>query len=200
MHKKKVIIMQTENQSPKQTDNNPTTEANNTLLTVEVIEGAIAKGAKSLTDIARHLGKKGTISGKLAKQIKSLVPDIATRLKANTPPAKAKAAPKAKKSPKADKQSKASGKYRRHPQNPFRDGSGYALAFDILATHPKGIIRSDLTEEYAKAAKKPFKNASYDIAVLLSPKAAEASSERHKSCREGYGIRKENNHVELVLP
>lgn len=162
--------------------------------TAEVINEAIAKGANSLTDIARHLGHKGSISGKLAKQIREMVPDIAERLKAN--------APQKTTEPKAEnpgKKSKGGGKYARHPQNPFRDGSSYGLAFDILANHPKGIARADLTKEYAKASHKPLKNAAFDIAVLLSPKGESPTSERHKSCREGYGLRREGNHYQLVL-
>ena len=162
--------------------------------TVEVITEAIAKGAKSLTDIARHLGHKGSISGKLAKHIRELVPDVAVRLKAN--------APLKTTEPKAvipAKKAKGGGKYARHPQNPFRDGSSYALAFDIFATHPKGIARAELTQEYAKSSKKPLKNASFDIAVLLSPKGEKPTSERHRSCREGYGLKRDGSHYQLVL-
>lgn len=165
-----------------------------TQVTVEVILESIGKGAKSLTDVSRHLGHKGSISGKLAKQIRTLVPDIAERLKAN---ARQKVvAPKANKPAKA----KGGGKYPRHSSNPFRDGSSYALAFDILASHPKGVARQELTKEYAKASKKPLKNASFDIAVLLSPKSDKPTSERHKSCREGYGLKREENFYQLVLP
>ena len=164
-------------------------------MTVEVINEAIAKGAKSLTDVARHLGHKGSISGKLAKQIRELVPDIADRLKANAPQKTTE--PKAG---KPAKKTKSGGKYPRHPQCPFRDGSSYAIAFDVFASHPNGVVRAELTKEYAKASKKPLKNASFDIAVLLSPKGESPTSERHKSCREGYGLRREGNHYQLVLP
>jgi len=163
--------------------------------TVEVINEAISNGARSLTDIARHLGHKGSISGKLAKQIREVVPDIADRLKANAPQKSAE--PKAV---KPVKKTKGGGKHHRHSQNPFRDGSSYALAFDVLACHPKGIVRADLTNEYAKASRKPLKNASFDIAVLLSPKSDKPTSERHQSCREGYGLKRDGNHYTLVLP
>ncbi len=106
-------------------------------LTVETIEQALSSGAKSLTDIARHLGHKGSISGKLAKQIRELVPDITDRLKANAPQKNAE--PKAEKSVQ---KTKGSVKYPRHSLNPFREGSSYALAFDVLASHPKGIARA----------------------------------------------------------
>jgi len=163
--------------------------------TVEIINEAIVKGAKSLTDIARHLGHKGSISGKLAKQVRELVPDIAERLKVNIGQMYAK-----KVAEKVANKSNFSGKYRRHPNNPFREGSGYALCFDIIASHENGVARDHLTNLYAHAAKKPLKKASYDLAVVLSPKSESPTAERHKSCREGYGLKREGSHYQLVLP
>ena len=168
---------------------------NTTQPTVEVINEALAKGAKSMTEIARHLGHKGSISGKLAKQIRELVPDIADRLKSNIGQMYAK-----KVAEKIANNPKPTGKFRRHPKNPFREGSGYALAFDVLASHQTGVARDHLTNLYAKAARKPLKNASFDIAVLLSPKGESVTSERHKSCREGYGLKRDGNHYQIVLP
>jgi len=167
-------------------------------LSVEVIQDAIKNGAKSLTDISRFLGHKGSISGKLSKQIRNLVPNVAERLKSNT-----SQTPKPSKPSKKSEQPKKvkhSGKYPRHPKNVFRDGSGYGLAFDILASHTKGIARSELVEKYAKASGKDLKKASFDIAVLLSPKSEKPTSDRHKSCREGYGLIKEGSHYTIVLP
>ncbi len=91
-------------------------------------------------------------------------------------------------------------KYRRHANNPFRAGSGYALAWDILASHPHGINRTTLITEYANETHKPLKNAEFDIHVVLSPKSEEPTSKRHSSCREGYGIRKTNEIVQIVMP
>jgi hypothetical protein len=210
--------MQPENNSPNPpettTTNTPTNgpKSDKTLpapLTAEVIEEAISNGAKSLTEIARFLGKKGTISGKLAKQIKALIPNITVRLSANDLKTAKDALKGAAKDAKTGKQAKSAktgksgvkgGKYPRHAKNPFRAGSSYALAFDIFAGHPKGIARPDLTKEYAKASRKPLKNASFDIAVLLSPKGERATSERHRSCREGYGLKRDGNHFQIVLP
>jgi len=169
-------------------------------LTVEDIQEAIKHGAKSLTDISRRMGHKGSISGKLSKQIRNLVPDIAERLKANqTGAAKESKATKSGKAIKPPIKAKHSGKYPRHAKNPFREGSSYGIAFDVLAAHPKGIARAELTKEYATASKKPLRNASFDIAVLLSPKSESPTSERHKSCREGYGLVREGSFYQLVL-
>lgn len=210
------IVVQTAT-DPKPTGGNTDTP------TVETIEAAVKGGAKSLTEVAHALGRKGSISGHLAWQIKKLVPDIMNRLKTNaeiaklpTPPisskpltkGSAKAVKSAKKS-KDGKDTKAAkpvpkamlkSKYRRHPANPFREGSGYGLAFDVLASHKDGIVRADLVKAYSTASRKPLKRASFDIAVLLSPKSEKPTSERHRSCREGYGIRKENSHITLTLP
>ena len=158
---------------------------------VETINQALTNGAKSLTDISRHHGYKGSVSGCLGDKIKALVPDVSERLKANK--SRAEAPPK-------KKSVKNLGKYPRHAKNPFREGSGYATAFDIFASFPKGIARSKLTEFYAKAVGKDLKKASYDIAVLLSPKSEKPSSERHKSCREGYGLIKDGSHYTIVIP
>jgi hypothetical protein len=57
-----------------------------------------------------------------------------------------------------------------------------------------------LTEKYTKASGKDLKKASFDIAVLLSPKGEKPTSDRHKSCREGYGLTKDGSHYTIVLP
>lgn len=135
------------------------------------------------------------------KKVAPKEPKAAKAAKAAKPPKAKKAEPRPLKSPKAEPIKRpTNGKYARHPKNPFREGSSYALAFDILAANRKGMNRADLTKEYSRVSKKPLKNAGYDIAVLLSPKSEKPTSERHRSCRDGFGIRKENSFVQIILP
>ena len=115
-----------------------------------------------------------------------------------------KTSPKKKTAPKTPAKKpvakKAGGKksYKRHAKNPFREGSGYGLVFDILAAHPKGMRRDQLVEAYAKASGKPLKTAGYDCAVVLSAKDS-VTGPRHRSCRNGFFCIKENLFCRLML-
>ena len=85
-------------------------------------------------------------------------------------------------------------KYFHSEFNPFREGSNYALAFDVLASFPDGLPLAEWRERYAKAARKSLKLASYDIQVLLTAKNT-PTGERHRSCRDGFFIEREGDHV-----
>lgn len=168
-------------------------------ITKSRIERALkSSGASTMTALYRSMGGKGSMPGSTSKKIRSLVPDITDKLAANRSPA-AKAT---KKSPPRKKPAtkKVSGKmsYPRARANPFRDGSGYALAYDVLAAHKAGMRRDELVEIYASVSTKSLKKAGYDVAVVLSAKDS-PTGPRHRSCREGYWIEKTNDHVNLRL-
>ena len=74
------------------------------------------------------------------------------------------------------------------------------MVFDILSAHPEGLPREKLQELYAKAARKSQDKARFDVAVLLSVKGESPTSDRHRSCREGFGICRDGSFVRLVLP
>lgn len=86
----------------------------------------------------------------------------------------------------------------RHPQNPYPEGTAYALAFDLLASHPAGMHRDQLTRDYARLTGKPIARARFDIAIVLSAQDS-PTGPRHRSAKEGYWVRKENDHVQLIL-
>ncbi|OGV59051.1 MAG: hypothetical protein A2283_03670 [Lentisphaerae bacterium RIFOXYA12_FULL_48_11] len=163
-------------------------------LTKERIVGIIAQGkAKSLTDISKSLGYKGSVSGSLSKKIKALVPEIDKLLKTNiilqelTCPATTPI-PKNPlwKSPAKSPVRKC--KYPRHPKNPYRQNSGYGLVFDILASHKDGLRRDQLVSLYSKASGKVVgKGASWDVAVIVSP---DEDGSKHRSAKEGYYVEK----------
>lgn len=167
---------------------------------VEVLE---SKSPKSLTEVYRLLGGK-KLSGSTAKTMRSLVEGIDEWVANN----KASVPTKTEPVPKSDKEkfrtSKKPGKktakvdFPRHISNPFRTNSNYALAFDILAANKEGLPLPAWRELYAKAAKKSLKLASYDIQVLLTAKDTPAG-ERHRSCRDGFYIEREGDHVTLKI-
>ena len=175
---------------------------------VEVLE---SKSPKSLTEVYRHLGGVGKLSGSVAGKMRTLVPDIEKVVAGNRAGEGAKGEGAAKKEePKGRGETtlRTSGKSkktaRRTPKatyphcdkNPFREGSNYALAFDVLASFPEGLPLAEWRERYAKAARKSLKLASYDIQVLLTAKDS-PTGERHRSCRDGYFIERQCDHVTL---
>ena len=86
--------------------------------------------------------------------------------------------------------------YPRAESNPFREGSSYGVAFDILAKHKEGLPRQKLVELLASATGKSTTKASFDVAVVLSAKGS-PTGPRHRSCREGYWIEREADHCTL---
>jgi hypothetical protein len=89
-----------------------------------------------------------------------------------------KTKPKAKKSPSKP----LSSSFPRHPQNPYRMGSGYGLCFDILASHKEGLPRSQLITLYAKESGKPVdQGALWDATVVCS---STKEGDGHRSCKK----------------
>ena len=165
---------------------------------VEVLE---SKSPKSLTEVYRHLGGVGKLSGSTGKLMRTLVPNIEKVVAGNRAgEGKAEGNPEA--ILRTSGKSKNSGKkthkamYPHCDKNPFRERSNYALAFDVLAAYPDGLPLAEWRERYAKAARKSLKLASYDIQVLLTAKGS-PTSERHRSCRDGFYIERETDHVTL---
>jgi hypothetical protein len=59
--------------------------------------------------------------------------------------------------------------YARHPDNPYRRNSGYALVYDILASRKEGVRRDQLIYLYAKESGKEMKRARWDVMIVASP-------------------------------
>lgn len=79
---------------------------------------------------------------------------------------------------------------------PFRPGSAYQRAYEILAGHPGGLSRQELLKKFMAATGKDEKHARYDLSVVLS--ASESpTGPRHPCCREGFWIEKENDFLKL---
>lgn len=165
---------------------------------VEVLE---SKKPVSLTEVYRHLGGVGKLSGSTAGKIRNLFPDI-EKVVAGNRAGEGKGEGYPKTTLRTSGKSKTPGKkafratYPHCDKNPFREGSNYALAFDILASSKDGLPLADWRERYAKTAKKSLKLASYDIQVLLTAKNS-PTGERHRSCRDGFFIERQCDHVTL---
>lgn len=141
-------------------------------ITAESVITAVEDGACSLTQVAKSLGFKGSVGSATTRKIREAVPDIGERLKANKTAGKTKA-----RKPKT---------YTRHETNPYREGSAYATAFDVLAAaEEKGIIRKDLVAETARLTGKPEKNAYFDVTVVLSPRE---TGEAHRSANRAADV------------
>ena len=108
-----------------------------------------------------------------------------------------KAAKKTAKKAKTVKTIKATkrGKYPRHAKNPFRDGSAYATAFDIMAAYPKGLPKEKLIELFCRETHKDKQHGQYDCAVLCSAK----NNSRHQSCADGFTVERQNDFVQLII-
>jgi hypothetical protein len=177
-----------------------------TNLTAEVVRKAIEDGRPtSMTKLAHLLGRKGSVSGSLTKRLRALVPEIDKLLKGDARTVVSEAdnpasVGKAKKQPKP-----AAENWPRHPRNPFREGS-YGTCFDILAAHPGGLRRDLLVELLAQATGKDYRHAGYDAQVVCSASGAAGEDlnpfegPRNRSCRFGFWVKRENSHLQLVLP
>jgi len=102
----------------------------------------------------------------------------------------------AKTKPKAPKAApRFNSPFPRDPRNSFREGSSYAVTFDVLAhAGEEGMTREALVAAVAKATHKDLKHAGYDVAVLLS---AKEDGSRHQSCKPGFWVERINDHCRL---
>lgn len=195
--------------------------SNKVELSAEVIGKAIEDGHfSSMTQLAHSLGYKGSVSSSLTKKLRQLIPDVDSCLAANKPAKGAKATvakPAVQEAKAAPKEMDAKtekvepmrakvrgGKYPHDPRNPFREGSNYALVFNVLAVHPNGIERTKLVELVSAASGKDTIHAGFDCQVLLSAKGNESGlsrndGPRHRSCRPGFWVKRINGNVQLVV-
>ena len=67
-----------------------------------------------------------------------------------------------------------------------------------MIAHKDGIARDELINLLAKETGKDPKHASYDLSVLLSAKES-PTGPRHRSCREGFWVKREHHHYTLML-
>ena len=154
----------------------------------------------SLTEVYRILGGTGKLSGTLAAKIRGAVPGIEKTLAQNKDAGSAKSEG-AGESPKANPPKKVGKKSAkivvpRHPKNPFREGSSYGLLVDLLASvGPKGIGKPDLIKAYSSASGKDETHCRYDLAVILS--ASTTAEKMHRSCRSGFSILREGDHLRI---
>jgi hypothetical protein len=154
-------------------------------ITADSVTKALESGAKSLSDIARSLGFKGRPGSTTTAAIRKAVPDVDERIRAN----------------KGDTKAKKPKTHPRHESNPYREGSAYATAFDVLAAAgSRGILRKDLVAETARVTGKPEKNAYFDVTVVLSPRE---TGEAHRSANraaDAYWVEKaDGGNVKLRL-
>ncbi len=173
----------------------------------------------SMTQLAHEFGYRGSVSSTLTRKFRALVPDIDTMLKGATAAAKGadgkavvakgKAAAGKRKAKIASSAAKpaaeADGKWPHAGKSPFRPGSSYDTCYSILAAHKEGLTREKLVELLATAMGKDAKRAAFDAQVLLSargndePGLSRNDGPRHRSCRPGFWVKRNNSHVQLVV-
>ena len=170
----------------------------------KIIIALESRSPKSLTEVYRILGGK-KLSGAEANRIRQACPGIEQVLAQNKAAGTLKAEEKAMTEKptlqtsgksKGSKKTPKTNKFPRNRVNPFRPKSNYALAFDILAASKEGLPLATWRELYAKAARKPLKLAGFDTQVLLTAKDT-PTGERHRSCRDGFYIEREGDHVRI---
>lgn len=172
-------------------------------INADSIKKALESKPTSLTGLWKALGGSGSVSGSSAKKMREAVPGIEAILagnKAGTANAEGPVIPtKSKRGQKGDKKPARAPKKSavpRHPKNPFREGSGYGLLVDLLAhAGSKGIGKPELIQAYAKTSGKDEQHSKYDLAVLLS--ASTDSEKKHRSCRDGFSILREGDHLQI---
>lgn len=165
-------------------------------MTREGILAALETGATSLTEIYRHLGGSGHVSGSTTRKMRMLVPDIEQRLGANK--ASTGSSQRECASQVSAKKRVSQPDYPRVDSNPYRENSHYATLYDVLAAHPDGISRSRLLEMYCKESGKDAVRAGFDLSVVLSPKDSRTGP-RHSSAKDGYWVRREGDWVQLCI-
>jgi hypothetical protein len=90
-------------------------------------------------------------------------------------------------------------------RNPWkREGSAYAVCFNILAAHPDGLSREKLVAHLSKATGKDLIHAGYDAQTVVSAKGnAEGLNHnegpRHRSAKFGYWVERQNGFVKLMV-
>lgn len=176
-------------------------------LSAESIRNALASGATSLIQVWRGLGRTGNMDGSATARMRALVPDLDTIMEANKA---TKYGPGAGSIPKlavkipAKAAPDGASAPTRHPANPYHVGSMYGTILDCMATPEalrKGVSREKLAAMVAAILKRDPRLVAYGVTVVCSPEDSSLTCHRHRSCREGYGVRKtDGGWVKLVLP
>ena len=134
------------------------------------------------------------------KSVKSVKTTKNQPTKSPKKPAKAAKASKASQPAKKSKpatQPKQTFNYKRAEGDPFRQHSSYSVVFSLLhQAGADGITRQKLIADLSRITSKDERHAGYDAAVLLS---AKQNGERHQSCRSGFWIERNNDHLKLHL-
>lgn len=173
------------------------------------VSGSFGKKVKSLVPEIADLFKANVTNGEMDKGketagVKEKEPIKPIKEPKPAKPAKPVKEPKAAKTPKTPKTPKtvktptSPGLYPRHAQNPFRLNSSYGKVFDCFASFKNGVRRDELLTKVAEAVGKDLKHAAYDLAVILSAKESNVGP-RHRSCAEGFWVRRENDNLCLVI-
>lgn len=165
-------------------------------MTAEAVSKALDESkATSLTGLYKAMGGSGSIPGSTAKRMRELVGDLEERLASNKVVG-SPATKRAEKEPKAAKP-KAS-KIPRHPQNPFREHSGYGTLVDLIAqAGSDGIAKDALVKAYCRATGKQERLAKFDLSVIVS--ASQDAEKRHRSCRDGFQILRTGDNLSVTF-
>jgi cell wall-associated NlpC family hydrolase len=146
----------------------------------------MATASKTPTTKAKKTPAKAAKKAPAKKAAKKATSKKAPAKKASAKKAASKKAP-AKKATVKKTQPDQTEKATKHVAgNPYRSGSGYALAFDVLYRLGKNkpVQSANLIAEYAKlSGKDPLKHAKWDMHVVTSPSESgggHRSSQRHK--------------------
>ena len=143
-----------------------------------------------MTTATKTTKKKATSKKRVSTKKKAAAKKNTTSRKKT--PSKSKVA-----KPKASKPSQAT---KNVEGNPYRQGSGYNMAFGCLLRlgKDKPVSRKALLAAYCKASGKDEKRAKYDLAVILSPTQDGVG---HRSSRKDsyYVERLENSMVRLHM-
>lgn len=172
-------------------------------INADSIKKALESKPTSLTGLWKALGGSGSVSGAASKRMReafSGIEAILAKNKVGADKSKGKVVPtKSQHWQKGDKKTAKAPKKSavpRHPKNPFREGSGYGLLVDLLAhAGSKGIGKPELIQAYAKTSGKDEQHSKFDLAVILS--ASTDSEKKHRSCRDGFSILREGDHLQI---
>jgi len=177
------------------------------------VSGSFGKKVKSLVpeiaDLFKANGETGeegkgkeTVGEKeTTKPIKPIKPIKPSKEPQDPKTPKTTKAEKVVKEPKASKSPKTATSpslYPRHEKNPFRLNSSYGKVFDCFASFKNGVRRDELLTKVSEAIGKDLKHSAYDAAVIISAKDSNTGP-RHRSCPEGFWVRRENDNLTLEI-
>jgi len=160
--------------------------------------GSEGKGANQVSAANEAKGTKVAKEPKVAKVVAE--PKSSPQKTPKTPkPLKTLKTAKTVKAPKSKVSSPGSSSlYPRHEKNPFRLNSSYSKVFDCFASFKNGVRRDELLTKVSEAVGKDLMHSKYDLAVIISAKDSNTGP-RHRSCPEGFWVRRENDNLTLEI-